>query len=89
MPDRAGASVPEYVAAHLEEALLLDGRVGEQGLHVEVHGNRLVVTGRVGNEQRRANVDVVAAEAAPAGFEIVNHTEVTLPGPGAHDEEFR
>src|SRR5690606_22381359 len=85
----AAAPVPEYVAGHLEETLLLDGRVGEEGPHVELHGTRLVITGRVGTERRRANVDVVAAETAPAGFEIVNHTEVTLPGADAHDEEFR
>jgi hypothetical protein len=41
------AQVPnEYLVGHLEEALIKDERLAEQGLHVFVHSDPLIVTVR-------------------------------------------
>jgi len=65
----------DYLRAHLEEALATDGRVSEQGLHVDVAGGVLVVRGYVSTEQRRAAVDAIAGEVA-SGVAVRN--EVSL-----------
>lgn len=58
-------------AAHLEELLLLDARVGEQALHVHLDGDALVVRGVATTEARRAAVSAVCAEHLP-GVEVRN-----------------
>ena len=54
-----------YLAAHVEEALAVDPRVGEQALHVHVHGDVLVIEGTAATEERRVGVDAVCADLFP------------------------
>lgn len=64
-----------YRAAHLEETLAIDPRVGEQALHVHVHGDVLVIEGTAATQERRDAVDVVCAEAFP---DVVVRNRVTV-----------
>ena len=66
---------PEYVAAHVREALATDPRVNELGLDVQVAGEEVVVTGAVMTESRRDAVDRVVGDAAP-GLRVRNQTTV-------------
>jgi osmotically-inducible protein OsmY len=68
-----------YVGAHLEEALAEDARVAEPGLHVEVRGDRVVVTGTVSDAARKEAVAAVLAERCE-GREVVDLTEVAGAG---------
>lgn len=65
----------EYLAQHLRDALARDHRVSELGLDVVVRSGTLHVSGSVSTEERRAAVDVVAAEVA-SGRPVVNDTTV-------------
>jgi hypothetical protein len=69
-------------AAHLEELLLLDPRVGEQALHVHLDGDALVVRGVATTDARRAAVAVVCAEHLP-GVEVRNLVTVLHLDPPA------
>ena len=64
MPDQDDA-FDAYVPGHLLEALASDERVGEQDLRVDVVGHRILITGTVASEERRAAVEVVAREFLP------------------------
>ncbi len=66
---------PEYVAAHLEEALARDPRVGELGLHVTVADATVVVAGCVSTAERRHGVVEVVHELLP-GYRVENATRV-------------
>lgn len=66
---------PEYLVAHVQEALARDPRVHELGVQVAVRGTKVFVSGTVASEERRAAVGVVVAEVA-AGYEVHNGTEV-------------
>ena len=69
------AEEPEYLVAHIEDALAHDARVNELGLHVAVRGQRLYVNGTVSTDARRQAVTEVVAELAD-GFEVHNETAV-------------
>lgn len=56
---------PEYVVAHLEEALARDPRVSEQGLHAAVEDGCVVVRGTVTTVERQAAIAAVAGDVAP------------------------
>ena len=66
---------PEYVVAHVRQALATDGRVAELGLDVQVEGDTVVVAGLVSTEERRAAIDEVVADAAP-GHPVRNTAKV-------------
>jgi len=69
-----------YLAAHLEEALGEDGRVAELGLHVQVAGDRVVVSGTVSDpEGKQAVNDVLAGLVGER--ELVDVTDVAGDGP--------
>ncbi|HJS26226.1 MAG TPA: BON domain-containing protein [Actinomycetota bacterium] len=72
----------EYVAAHVHEALARDPRVNEPELQVSVVKDRVLITGVVPTEERRAAVTDVVREECP-GLEVENRTTVArLPDAG-------
>ncbi len=79
--------IPEYLIALVDQTLLHDPRVREQGLRTEIHGHRLVISGVVSTIERQELVTIVAAEVAPPAFEIVNQTELVIHGGRRHTEE--
>lgn len=68
-----------YVPGHLLEALASDERVGEQDLQVDVVGHRVLISGTVASEERRAAVEVVAHELLP-DWDVSNHVDVVHRG---------
>jgi hypothetical protein len=75
-----------YLAEHLHEALLADGRVGEQDLRVWIEGGCIHVTGGVPTRARCDAIVAVVTELAP-GWEICNDVELTdvAAGPDVED----
>lgn len=71
----ASAPAPEYVVAHIREALAEDPRTAQQDLKVLFSGNQVVVKGGCPSPERCAAIDEVIRLAAP-GFEIVNQVQV-------------
>ena len=69
-----------YLAAHLEEALAEDGRVAEPGLHVQVAGSRVVVSGTVSDPARKQAVTAVLEDLV-GERELVDLTDVAGCGP--------
>jgi hypothetical protein len=64
-----------YLPEHLHEALLADGRVGEQDLSVRADEHCIHVTGTVSTPARRDAIPSVIAELAP-GWDICNEVEL-------------
>ena len=54
-----------YTAAHVQEALARDGRVGELGIAVEISDGMVSVQGVVPTEERRAAIEEVLGELLP------------------------
>lgn len=76
-------STDDYVVGHVGDALT---RLGETDVHAVVDGGRLVLTGNVVTEERRALVCGTAAEVAE-GLEVVDRlTVLDHPGPTAVEE---
>lgn len=69
-----------YLAAHLEEALAEDGRVAEPGLHVQVAGERVVVSGTVSDAERKEAV-IEVLEGLVGDRKLVDFTDVAGDGP--------
>ena len=69
------ADEPQYVEAHVQEALARDQRVNEPELGVTVVKGRVVVSGNVPSEQRREAVTEVVHECCP-DLEVENRTTV-------------
>ena len=65
----------EHVVAHLREALAEDPRCNELNIEVAVHGENVVLRGRVGTPERREAVGEVASELVP-GYRIDNRVSV-------------
>jgi osmotically-inducible protein OsmY len=65
-----------YQAEHIREALLRDPAVGELDVHVAIDGERVVVTGNVGTQERRDAIDVRLAELLP-GRDVRNDVSVS------------
>lgn len=80
-------TVPEYVVAHVHEALATDPRVLDQGIEVVAAAGTVVLMGRVFSQRQHDAAAEVAAEQAP-GFAIRNDLEVldqpSSPGPVEH-----
>ncbi len=64
-----------YTAAHVQEALARDGRVGELGIGVEISDGLGTVQGIVPTEERRAAIEQVVGELLPE-HEIRNRVVV-------------
>ena len=69
-----------YLSAHLEEALAEDGRVAEQGLHVQVAGDQVVVSGTVSDPERKEAVTEVLTDLV-GPRQVVDLTDVAGNGP--------
>ena len=54
-----------YTAAHVQEALARDGRVGELGIAVDISDHLVTVQGIVPTEERRAAIEEVVGELLP------------------------
>lgn len=54
-----------YTAAHVQEALARDGRVGELGVAVDISDHMVTVQGIVPTEERRAAIEEVVGELLP------------------------
>ena len=67
-----------YLVGHIQDALASDPRVGELGIHVDVVGDTILLTGSVTSEERRTLVGVVVAELG-GGRAIQNQIGVVLP----------
>ncbi|MFI5720246.1 BON domain-containing protein [Nocardia sp. NPDC051750] len=67
---------PEYLAAELHRALAEDPRTAEQGVHVRIRGEVVVLAGEVGTAQRRRLLEDVVHDIAP-GLPIHNDVHVT------------
>ena len=74
-----------YLAAHLEEALAEDGRVAEPGLHVQVAGDRVVVSGTVSDPERKRAVTAVLEDLV-GDRELVDLTDVAGAGPPPEEQ---
>lgn len=79
-PPPAGASAagkpalaPEYVVAHIREALAEDGRTIQQDLKILLNGNQIVVKGDCPTEAQCKAVEEVIRAAAP-GYEVSNQS---------------
>ena len=64
-----------YTAAHVQEALARDGRVGELGIAVDIADGMVVVQGVVPTEERRDAIEEVIREMLP-DHEIRNRIAV-------------
>ena len=74
-----------YLSAHLEEALAEDGRVAEQGLHVQVAGDQVVVSGTVSDPERKQAVTEVLADLV-GSRQLVDLTDVAGDGPPPEEQ---
>ena len=73
--------VPEYVIAHLREALANDERTNVLDIGLRIDGGTLYLTGRAESETQRASIEAVARETAPAGLTLVNEIQLATYGP--------
>lgn len=81
-------SPPEYLVGHIEDALARDPRVAEQGLHVEVAGGEIVVSGAVVSAQHKENVVDLINELLP-GHRVSDRTTVADYDENGDIEEVR
>jgi hypothetical protein len=77
----------EQLARDLECAIATDPRTHELGIHLQVRGEHLVVSGEVASEERRATVLEVIREHE-TGLDIADHIVLSAePGPGGPRHE--
>ncbi|MDQ3990900.1 MAG: BON domain-containing protein [Actinomycetota bacterium] len=69
---------PEYLLAHIREALATDHRVGELNVDVALAGERLFLTGDVASDELRAAIGDVVREVAP-DMDVHNEVNVVHP----------
>jgi osmotically-inducible protein OsmY len=72
-----------YTAEHIHQALASDERVSEPELRVKIVNGRVIVTGEIHTEERRAAVPDVVHDVDP-GLAVDNQTTVmgtTPPSP--------
>jgi osmotically-inducible protein OsmY len=74
---------PEYVVGRIEEGLARD--LHELGVHVELQGGDVVLTGEVATEERRELIAAVARELAPG--RSVHNTTTVVEAPPPEDME--
>lgn len=79
-------SEPEaYTAAHVQEALAQDGRVGELGIGVDVSDNMVTLQGIVPTQERRDAIEQVVEELLP-GYVVRNRINVEEVGEAGEPE---
>lgn len=79
---------PQYLAAHLRQALAEDPRTAEQGVRVHVRDRTVHLSGEVATAHRRDALAAVVAEHAP-DMTIRNDVQVVLTGQPAERKELR
>lgn len=79
-------TTPQYLVAHLREALATDPRTAELGVQVAVHGDQVHLSGVVACEERRAELDDVIKEQL-SSIEVHNEVRVADVREPAHTEE--
>lgn len=77
---------PEYLAAHVREALACDPRGATLGLDVRVVAGRLYLSGVVSSEEQRQALGEVAAEHA-GDVPVQNDVVVAVPDEGGEPED--
>lgn len=81
-----GSKSPEYLIAHVREALAEDGRTAQQDLKVLISGNQIVVKGIAPSEASKSAIDEVIRKVSPE-HEVVNQVSVSwVPGPEKVEE---
>lgn len=78
--------IPAYLEQAIRDALARDERTNELELDVALAGDKILVSGAVATEERRAAVAEVVGEVA-AGYQVVNGTEVPSTEPATTAEE--
>jgi hypothetical protein len=80
-----GPIPPEYLVAHIQDALGRDPRARELGVDVRIAGAQVVLTGTVATAAQRDAIGDVVCELvdceAPDGHQVVNDLDVVT-----HDE---
>lgn len=77
---------PDYLVAHVQQALREDCRTAQQDLQVFLSGKEVVVKGSAPSEASRRAVEEVVLRVAP-GYEVANHVQVApLSSPAAAEE---
>lgn len=77
---------PEYLVAHIREALAEDGRTAQQDLKILVSGNQVVVKGDCASLDRKRAIEEVIKVVAPE-HQVSNHVRVTsITGPELAEE---
>lgn len=74
---------PEYLVAHVKDALATDPRTGELELDIRIAGDRIFLTGAVATPERRDAVERVVRDVCP-DYDVVNQLSITqdqAPGP--------
>jgi osmotically-inducible protein OsmY len=74
-----------YLVARVGEALARDPRVGEQGIHLKLAGDKVFLTGEVPTAERKDAVTEVVAEQLP-GYDVRNELVVSPPGEPSEPE---
>jgi hypothetical protein len=74
-----------YLREHVRQALATDERVNEPELDVEVEGDRILVTGVVPTDERRAAVTEVVRSCCPE-LDVDNRTTVAERRPTSKRE---
>jgi hypothetical protein len=81
-----GGKAPEYLVAHIREALAEDGRTAQQDLKILVSGRQVVVKGDCASADRKKAIEEVIRVVAPE-HEVSNHVHVTaITGPEPAEE---
>jgi osmotically-inducible protein OsmY len=65
----------QYLVGRIREAMATDSRVNELDVQVSVSGKKVFLSGNVPTEERKQQIDAVAAELLP-DYEIHNQTTV-------------
>ncbi|HJS74120.1 MAG TPA: BON domain-containing protein [Vicinamibacteria bacterium] len=74
-------TAPEYIIAHLREALAHDDRTNVLDIGLHIDEGTLFLTGRVESEQQRESIEAVVRETAPEGIALVNKIQLATYGP--------
>jgi hypothetical protein len=85
-PATGAGKAPEYLVAHIREALAQDGRTAQQDLKVVVSGNQVVVKGDCASSDRKRAIEEVVRVVAPE-HEVANQVRVSpVTGPEITEE---
>lgn len=82
----AAAPAPDYLVAHIHQALAEDGRTAQQDLKVLVSDNQIVVRGECNSDEKRRSIEEVVRYVAPH-HEVSNQVRIApVRGPELAEE---